>query len=119
MSEPKYKIGDKFKDSTGAIHEILSVITTRSGEVKYWVDDNGDRDPWSTGELAVSRWEQISPFFEIGKVYRVGLGGNRYRIAQLRQVGGKHFAWAEYENYSGAIEMISLDQVDFGHMTEV
>lgn len=119
MSEPKYKIGDKFKDSTGAIHEILSVITTRSGEVKYWVDDNGDRDPWSTGELAVSRWEQISSFFEIGKTYQFNSGsGGRYKVTDIRQFGGEKFAWSEERSF-GSTSMTTLDENNFRYMTEV
>lgn len=117
MSVPKYKVGEKFQ-SAMTVREILAVSVTSGGEVKYWVDDDGDRDPFTVTESQVDPWRKIEPFFEIRKTYRFTNGATKYKVTDIREVDGEKFAWAE-ENTFGHLSMTTLDEHNFRQMTEV
>lgn len=122
--KPKYKVGDRFNAPT-SIREILAVSVAVSGVARYWVDDDGDRDPTTVHESQIDRWVKIEPFFEVGKTYRWRsriegeFGHDTWRIEDIREVDGMRYAWALYTNgYTGSREMAQLYAGSFGEMTE-
>lgn len=117
MTEPKYKVGEKFQ-TPASVREILAVSVTIDGCVRYWVDDDGDRDPGTVTESRMDSWRKIEPFFEIGKTYRFPAGSYRYKVTDIRVINGEKFAWAETVTLDGPA-MATLDKDDFEGMTEV
>lgn len=119
MSVPKYKVGDKFQSSM-SVREILAVSVTAHGEVKYWVDDDGDRDPYTVTESQVDAWEKIEPFFEIGKTYIFNRSTfDKYKVVDVREVDGRKYAWGEFRPGNAFDSMTTLDKYNFTQMTEV
>jgi hypothetical protein len=127
MSEPKYKVGDKFKFGSGGDREIIAAHVDAEGAVRYFVDfNNGDTCDLLTEEYIELRYKKIEPFFEVGKTYawkNAAEEGGKYStwyIEQVRELHGSKYAVAVFTpNFKVAQEMAILRRYSFADMTEV
>jgi hypothetical protein len=128
MRTPLFKIGDRLRNlSTDGIVEVHGVMISKTGDVNYWVDDDGDRDPRTITENALENNHRlIEPFFEVGKTYaydKTYVHGrsifDRYKIREVREVNGRKYAWVEFCPSGMPDSMVMLTEDNFKHMTEV
>jgi hypothetical protein len=123
MSKPKYKVGDKFKSSVG-IHEVFGALESASGDVYYWVDDDGDRECTTCHEGALDGWEKIEPFFEEGVTYAHRSTVESlsvyatWKIVKVYELDRKRHVFALYERPDGYRSMVIFNG-KYSEMEEV
>lgn len=130
MSKPKHEVGDKFVDGFGSTHEVFALSESVVGNVSYWVDDNGNKNPWTIDEkdMDADAWIKIGPFLEEGVTYahksavKDGRKFDTWKIVKVCELDGKREVWAIYTNGSTGSRCMTTMMTSrdtYGKMVEV